>query len=216
MENKTANFFSDYSKKFNAIYGTKNGIFQKAINRLFRKSMLIRFNQTLLICRPIEGKTVLDIGCGPGHYCIAFAQQGAKEVLGIDFAPAMIELAISQAKTAGVDNICKFKIMDFMDLDTDRKFDYVILTGFMDYIKDPNPILQKVRNLTADKAIFSFPASGGFLAWQRKIRYRNKCPLYLYSKPQLEALFAHIEGWNISIAKFSRDYIVVMEKIIKS
>ncbi len=37
-------------------------------------------------------KTVLDVGCGPGTYCAYLADAGY-EVAGVDYAPAVIELA---------------------------------------------------------------------------------------------------------------------------
>jgi SAM-dependent methyltransferase len=36
---------------------------------------------------PLEGKAVLDLGCGFGENCAEFARQGAANVLGIDISP---------------------------------------------------------------------------------------------------------------------------------
>ncbi len=41
----------------------------------------------------VLGKTVLDLGCGAGFFTEAFAALGAKQVIGIDNAEAMLELA---------------------------------------------------------------------------------------------------------------------------
>src|SRR5882724_1654146 len=41
---------------------------------------------------PLQGKRVLDAGCGPGAYSEWLINQGA-QVVGIDASPAMIELA---------------------------------------------------------------------------------------------------------------------------
>jgi len=60
----------------------------------------------------------------------------------------------------------------------DEKFDYAIVMGFMDYIADPSALIGKVLRVCRGKAFFSFPADGGPLAWQRRLRYRNRCPLY--------------------------------------
>ena len=39
---------------------------------------------------PLEGKAVLDLGCGYGWHCKYAAEQGAAEVLGIDLSHRMI------------------------------------------------------------------------------------------------------------------------------
>ena len=41
---------------------------------------------------------------------------------------------------------------------------------------------RKILSLTANTAFFSFPLNGGLLAWQRKLRYRRRCALYMYLK----------------------------------
>lgn len=43
---------------------------------------------------PLQGKTVLDLGCGYGWHCAFAAEQGAVKVLGIDLSRKMIEEAI--------------------------------------------------------------------------------------------------------------------------
>jgi len=99
---RTASFFDAYAKDFNAIYGNENTLVNGVVNRLFRKSMMLRYEKSLAGCQPIKGKTVIDIGCGPGHYAVALAAQGALRVLGVDFAPGMIEIAGKRAARAGV------------------------------------------------------------------------------------------------------------------
>jgi ubiquinone/menaquinone biosynthesis C-methylase UbiE len=210
--NRTSNFFDEYSKGFDSIYNTGNDLFHRLINKWFRKTMRIRFDKTIEACKPAKGKTALDVGSGPGHYGISLAKIGMKSVLGIDFAPKMVELAEKHAKLAKVDNVCKYEIGDFSELNEDKKYDFVILMGFMDYMEDPQQIIRKAMNLANEKVLFSFPASGGFLAWQRQIRYKFKCPLYLYSKKQLDALFSNIGPWECEIENITRDYFVTLTR----
>ena len=42
---------------------------------------------------PLEGKAVLDLGCGYGWHCKFAVEQGARQVLGIDLSQKMIEEA---------------------------------------------------------------------------------------------------------------------------
>ena len=42
---------------------------------------------------PLQGKKVLDLGCGYGWHCTFAAEQGAVRVLGLDLSEKMIEEA---------------------------------------------------------------------------------------------------------------------------
>lgn len=211
MKDQTADFFERYAHDFDVIYGKKHNICNAWVNRYLRKSMRLRYERTLHACRPIEHKTVLDVGCGPGHYSLALAGMGARYVLGIDFAPAMIQLATRKAEAAQLNDKCEFKVADFMSLDETTRYNYSILMGFMDYMSDPLSAIGKAIRLTKDRALFSFPSSGGFLAWQRRLRYQKRCPLYLYSHKDLISLFDQIPGIRYTIAAIARDFFVTVD-----
>jgi ubiquinone/menaquinone biosynthesis C-methylase UbiE len=208
--NRTAQFFDAYAKDFNAIYGNQNTPLNAVANRLFRRSMMLRYERTLAGCAPIEGRSVIDIGCGPGHYAVALAARGAARVLGIDFAPGMVEIARQRAERAGVSERCTFALGDFLAATGDDKFDYAVVMGFMDYIEEPRALMEKVLRVCRGKAFFSFPADGGLLAWQRRLRYRSRCPLYLYSEPQLRDLVSGLGVRSSSIEPIDRDYFVTL------
>jgi len=207
---QTAKFFDSYAKDFNAIYGNENTLVNAVVNRLFRKSMVVRYERTLAGCTPIAGKSVIDIGCGPGHYSVALASAGAGRVLGVDFAPGMIDIARQRAARAGVTDRCSFELGDFLNVSGDEKFDYAIVMGFMDYIEKPGELVEKVMRVCRGKAFFSFPADGGPLAWQRRLRYRNRCPLYLYSEPQIRQLVSGVGARSSSVEMISRDFFVTL------
>ncbi len=210
MKDQTADFFQRYAHDFDAIYGTKHSVFTALINKYLRTSMRLRYERSLAACQPIENKTVLDVGCGPGHYSHALAQMGARHVLGIDFAPAMIELANQKAESLQLQEICEFIVADFFALDETIGYDYSILMGFMDYMSDPLQTILKALRITNDRAVFSFPSSGGLLAWQRQLRYKKRCPLYLYSRKDLVALFDQVPNITYTIAPIARDFFVTV------
>ena len=49
----------------------------------------------------LRGKSLIDIGCGPGNYSVEFAKRGAN-VLGIDLSQKMLDKARNNAKMADV------------------------------------------------------------------------------------------------------------------
>jgi len=206
----TKQFFDKYAYDFDALYGVPKNILNYIINPIFRKSMRLRFEKTMEYAYPIQGKTVFDIGCGPGHYAIALSKAGAKKVVGVDFAAEMINIAIQKSKTEDVSDKCEFIVADVFDFQTNDKFNYSISMGFMDYIADPVKLINKVITLTEDKILFSFPMEGGILAAQRKLRYKKRCSLYLYKEKDIIDLFSKFEPLDYKIEKISRDFFVTL------
>jgi 2-polyprenyl-3-methyl-5-hydroxy-6-metoxy-1,4-benzoquinol methylase len=209
---RTQTFFHEYANDFDAIYGNQNGLIDSVINRIFRKSMRLRFEKSIEGCNPIEGRSVLDIGCGPGHYSITLAQRGAGRVVGIDFAEGMLQLATEHAKKVGVGDRCKFTVADFYTYPPQDVFDYVIVMGFMDYMPDPAKVVAKVLSLIKDKAFFSFPVAGGLLGWQRSLRYKKRCDLFLYSEEQLKQIFSQFPEATATIEPIARDFFVTLAR----
>ncbi|MGA3096542.1 MAG: class I SAM-dependent methyltransferase [Bryobacteraceae bacterium] len=207
---RTQGFFHQYAGNFDAIYSNRGGLIDGLLNNLFRRSMKLRFVYSVERCSPIHGKTVLDVGCGPGHYAITLAQRGAERVLGIDFADGMLKIAEEHARQAGVGSRCEFRVADFLAFSSPRSFDYVILMGFMDYMSDPRKVIEKALSLSRSKVLLSFPMAGGLLAWQRKLRYRSRCDLYLYRRDELEALFGSFDNITYAIEPIARDFFVTV------
>src|SRR5580698_6091387 len=122
MTDRTSHFFDDYAADFDSIYGNDNRALERVANRLFRRAMLVRYEKTLAGCQPIEGRTVIDVGCGPGHYSIALARAGAKRVLGLDFAGGMLKIARDRAQAYGVAERCAFELGDFLTYPLPERF----------------------------------------------------------------------------------------------
>jgi hypothetical protein len=82
--------------------------------------------------------------------------------------------------------------------------------GFMDYMSDPEGVVRRVLNVTSRRAFFSFPMDGGVLAWQRKIRYRSRCDLYMYTRPQIERIIRNCTDKPFTIEDLGRDAFVTI------
>ncbi|MBN2566296.1 MAG: class I SAM-dependent methyltransferase [Candidatus Eisenbacteria bacterium] len=68
--------------------------------------------------------SVLDLGCGPGFYTSRLAGLG-HTCVGIDFSPASIEYARSEAASASLD--CTYMLEDLLKADFGSGFDAVLL-----------------------------------------------------------------------------------------
>lgn len=89
------------------------------------------------------GKTVLDLGCGYGWHCRYAADHGAKEVVGIDASGKMIDKAQDMTTQPNI----HYHIMDMMAIDQiEAKFDVIISSLAIHYIKDYGALIEKIHN----------------------------------------------------------------------
>ena len=204
-------FFHDYAADFDSIYGhtKKRSAWDKFLDTYFRKSMRLRYDLVLKYTANPGIKTVLDVGCGGGVYCEALLNAG-KIVTGLDIAAGMLELAEIKTDNFIKEGRVNYVHSGYLEHEFSQKFDAAVLVGFFDYIKTPMEVFKKLETEVTKELLMSFPKSGGFLGWQRKVRYKiRNCPLYYYSKKDLQTLFAKI-GWSdkVEILDIERDFFV--------
>src|SRR6266571_204025 len=109
VEQQVRTHFDADARRFDAIYEDEKGWLMKWIGNVWRGVVRQRFELTLARLAPMAGKSVLDVGCGSGRYCLAYAERGAARVVGVDFAPAMIDLANDHARRLGLADRCEFR-----------------------------------------------------------------------------------------------------------
>ena len=93
-------FFDGYAHDFSSIYKEdtkKRSSFDKLMDRWFREGIAERFDRTVEGISKDSIKSVLDIGCGPGHFVVKFLEQG-KKVTALDIAPSMLEITKQRVK----------------------------------------------------------------------------------------------------------------------
>ncbi|HYE97158.1 MAG TPA: methyltransferase domain-containing protein [Rubricoccaceae bacterium] len=207
-------FFDGYAADFDSIYGhaRPRNAFERFVDRTFRKSMFLRFEEVLRHTAKPEIRSVLDVGCGSGRYVVEFLRQG-KEVVALDIAREMLDLAEKTIREAGVGGEVAFVHAPYLDYAPGRTFDAAVLMGFFDYIREPAPVLAKLGREVTREVYMSFPKAGGPLAWQRAVRYRlRKCPLYLYTRLQVEGLLREA-GWagRYTITEWGRELFVKVD-----
>ncbi|HMO80745.1 MAG TPA: class I SAM-dependent methyltransferase [Pyrinomonadaceae bacterium] len=212
-EKVRAHFHED-AERFDAIYDEKKSFFSRFIDNYWRGIVQRRLELNVEHLMPLAGKKVLDVGCGSGRFCIAFAQNGAERVVGIDFARAMVELAEKLAKEAGIDDRCEFIVGSFPEAldESDRPFDACTANGFFDYIEHPVPIITAMRELTKGQLIMSFPKAREWRVPVRRFRFWLKgTPLFLYREVQVRGILKESGVTDYNLIHLDRDYLVVAD-----
>ena len=209
MSDATKDYFDRAAGDFDSIYCGK-GLLGQWIDRHFRQDMYERYHLTFETCGDISKKTVLDIGCGSGRYSVEFAERGAAQVVGLDFAPNMVALAQQHAERHGVSDRCQFAIGEFMQVRLDQRFDICIAIGVFDYVAQPRPFLEKMRSLANEWLVMSFPSRSPIRTPIRKVRYWFKrCPVYFYDRMAIDSLVSGLGEYRvIKISGQGMDYFV--------
>ena len=103
----------------------------------------------------VDGKTVLDAGCGSGFYSISLAEQGAI-VSGIDVSENMIDLAKKNSDLLSAD--CKFFDGNIQDLSIFESniFDLVTSSIVVGYVDDMEKTFSEVHRVLKPNGIFTF------------------------------------------------------------
>jgi ubiquinone/menaquinone biosynthesis C-methylase UbiE len=204
--------FDDDAERFDSIYRSKKGFVARFIDDFWRGVVQKRLEINIEKLQPIRGKRILDVGCGSGRFCLAFAKEGASKVVGVDFAKLMIDIAEELAKEQDVSDICEFRVGAFPDImdDSDGRFDASTANGFFDYIEDPAPIIEKMREYTRGTMILSFPKAVEWRVPVRRVRFWVKgTPLFLYKEKQVKDILSKAGVSKYEWINLDRDYLIV-------
>lgn len=131
-------FFEEYSKIRENKYNYNNLIEKPAISKLLPN---------------LEGKIVLDLGCGNGDNCIEFVNRGAKKVIGIDISSKMLDIA----KSKNMHKNIQYIKMDMSQIgDINENFDMVYSSLAIHYVKDYDLLILNIRKLLKSDGILLF------------------------------------------------------------
>lgn len=195
------NFWNNEADAFEKIYSHEKSRLSAFLDRIFRKDMYDRFIFTIENCKPIKGRTFIDVGCGNGLYSVELGKEGAARVVGIDISPVMIQRCRQSARNENLEAVLSFLQTDLLEYEPESDFDVSYGIGLFDYIKNPLPVLEKMREVSKDKAIMAFPRFWTWRAPVRKVRLTMKgCPVFFYTKSKINQLMgdAGFADWKIT------------------
>lgn len=131
-------FFSAYEKMARSVYGLEGAGEWHVLKSLIPE---------------LQGKDVLDLGCGFGWHCLYAREQQASSVIGVDISEKMLQKA--QEKTA--DPLITYVNMPIEDINFSHgQFDVVISSLAFHYMKSFEQICTKVYNYLKPGGSFIF------------------------------------------------------------
>ncbi|WP_414051393.1 class I SAM-dependent methyltransferase [Macrococcus animalis] len=100
----------------------------------------------------IEGKMVLDIGCGMGKFIQYMLDMNPKQIVGLDISNNMI----SYAKDNINDERVSFVVSDILSFETETKFDVIVSSLAFHYVEDYEALIQKLNGMLNSGGVLLF------------------------------------------------------------
>ena len=101
----------------------------------------------------LDGKKVLDLGCGFGDHCRLFAEMGAEKVIGIDISSKMLDVA----RKENADSRIEYINMPIESIDKlNVSFDIAVSSLAFHYIEDFSGAVKNVFDRLSEGGIFVF------------------------------------------------------------
>jgi 2-polyprenyl-3-methyl-5-hydroxy-6-metoxy-1,4-benzoquinol methylase len=100
----------------------------------------------------LDGRVVLDFGCGEGEEAIAAARHGAKRVYGIDIRDVSLEIAQKSSRENGVHDTCVFLngiSQDSRVREISDKVEFAYSLDSFEHFSEPKQILDQLYSLLA-------------------------------------------------------------------
>lgn len=144
------------------------------------KSSILDFDNLI----DLKDKRVLDIGCAYGGFLVAYAQGGAKEVIGIDINKKLLDCSNALIKDYNLD--IKTYLIDISkkkEISSLGKFDIISCYDVIEHLTDHASAIHNISNLLKSKgsAILEIPNPNHYQNILKDPHY-NLCGITLLSK----------------------------------
>ncbi|PSB42853.1 SAM-dependent methyltransferase [Cyanosarcina cf. burmensis CCALA 770] len=164
----------------------------------------------------VQGKKILDLGCGAGENSVYFAKKGAL-CMAADYSPGMVEVALDLAAKNGVK--IEGRTMDASALDCpDNSFDFVYAANLLHHLPDPRAAILEMHRVLkpGGKACFWEPLKHNPIinVYRRiatKVRTEDEMPLDIAIVKFIERNFSHTNYdtfWIATLWIFLQFYLI--------
>lgn len=158
---------SSYQNSFN-----RHGEGSKALQWKNYRSAALRYRQ-LLSDVELEGKSILDAGCGMGDLLPhIYAKADNFQYLGVDIVPEFIDIAKKRYHGH------EFRVADPFSNEFTERFDIVVSSGVLNsnrpnWLEERKQKIQKLYEVTDEALAFNMSGSFALLPQGKKVAYAN-------------------------------------------
>jgi SAM-dependent methyltransferase len=140
---------------------------------------LVRQREYACVARALAlsgGLSIIDLGCGAGHYARLLHAEFGVDVLAVDQSPAMIEQVGTLPNWVG----------RVEDLPETRVFDRALAAGMLEFVDEPAPVFRKFAALTkpGGRLVVLVPCAGLSGAAYKAVHEWQGCPVHIRSARQ--------------------------------
>jgi cyclopropane fatty-acyl-phospholipid synthase-like methyltransferase len=201
--------FRHEASRWDQIYTDRGHPLARAWDRWTRSNVRRRFERTFEIAGDLAGATGLDLGCGTGRYLVEALDRGAARVVGVDFAPEMIEQAQRLVDDRGSGDRVNLRCEDLASVAIDGRFDLVIENGVFDYLAEALPALSRARAWTRGCFVATFPDRRAPRAAPRALYWRLRgIHIRFFDRRSIAALAEEAGFRDVAIEKIGPIYLL--------
>lgn len=115
-----------------------------------------------------KGMTILDVGCGPGHFSIPIAKMlnGSGKVIAADLQEAMLDKLLTKIKGTGLEQRIELHKCGSDSIGVNEKADFILAFYMIHEVPDRSKLLQELKSV--------LKPDGKFLIVEPKIHVSKK------------------------------------------
>ena len=166
--------------------------------------------------RRVQGKAVIDFGCGEAYQAVAFAHAGASRVIGIEINDRLLEAGRKRVAKLGLNNTISLE----RSLSEDVKADVIVSQNSFEHFLNAEEILDRLRQALAPNGkLFITFAPPWYAPWGAHMAFFCRLPwVHLFfpeaTVMEVRALFRSDRVGTYRDAGLSKMSIVKFERLI--
>ncbi len=155
----------------------------------------------------LAGKTVLDVGCSLGFFCLEALKRGAQRAVGWELTPERVRQAEAVADMLGAP--AEYRVQSIEDAAPDERFDIVLCLNVLHHLQDPVAALDRLSRMARETLVLEVATLGGHDArklklprWQRWLLDRS--PAMIVAGRHADQSFFLTRAAVIHLLKYQR------------
>lgn len=144
MANEVLEKYEDWHRNYNV-----NIVAKDELKLMIWHKTVLQF----LLANGIEGKRILDVGCGNGDFSNYLSVNHNADVTAVDFSTESIKFANQKKEKFGANTSC-FSVADAQALPfKNESFDFVISCECLEHVPDPQKMIDELYRVVKEKGM---------------------------------------------------------------